>query len=346
MTKNLAYVGCRTTIERGARGKGIKVFEIENGKWNLIQTLKTLDNPSYLCFDNQKKYLYSVHGDGTKVSSYKILKDGKIERLNEIDINSKNPVFIDIDKENKNLIVATLQGGSLFSISVNENGSIGETVDKYTFEGKEEGDISFAHQCLFDKNKEYIFVPTQARNKGYEMLNVLKYKEGKFTHMSAFKARQYSEPRHVAIDKNNKRVYLTNEKGNEITYLSFNSEDGTLNPLQNLPTIPETYTAHTDVAGVVIDRDDKYAVVSNRYSDIITVFKINEETGYLKTVSYISSMGKTPRFLTFDKSGKTLFVANEDSDDVVEFELDDNGFLHYVQKITAESPVCIIFKEA
>ena len=30
------YVGCRTTKERKARGKGIKVFEIQkDGKWEL-----------------------------------------------------------------------------------------------------------------------------------------------------------------------------------------------------------------------------------------------------------------------------------------------------------------------
>lgn len=32
-----AYVGCRTTKERNARGKGLKVFEINDktGDWNL-----------------------------------------------------------------------------------------------------------------------------------------------------------------------------------------------------------------------------------------------------------------------------------------------------------------------
>ena len=37
-----AYVGCRTTKERNARGKGLKVFEINDktGDWNLIQCFK------------------------------------------------------------------------------------------------------------------------------------------------------------------------------------------------------------------------------------------------------------------------------------------------------------------
>ena len=29
--KQFAYVGCRTTKERNARGKGIRIFEIETG---------------------------------------------------------------------------------------------------------------------------------------------------------------------------------------------------------------------------------------------------------------------------------------------------------------------------
>ena len=73
-----AYVGCRTTKERNARGKGLKVFEIceQTGDWKEIQCLKTEGNPSYQTMDLEEKYLYSVHGDITKVSSYKILKDG------------------------------------------------------------------------------------------------------------------------------------------------------------------------------------------------------------------------------------------------------------------------------
>ena len=58
-----AYVGCRTTKERNARGKGLKVFEINDktGDWNLIQCLKTEEeNPSYQTLDNEGNFLYSV----------------------------------------------------------------------------------------------------------------------------------------------------------------------------------------------------------------------------------------------------------------------------------------------
>ena len=52
-----AYVGCRTTKERNARGKGLKVFEIceQTGDWKEIQCLKTEENPSYQTMDLEEK---------------------------------------------------------------------------------------------------------------------------------------------------------------------------------------------------------------------------------------------------------------------------------------------------
>ena len=68
----LAYVGCRTTKERNARGKGITTFEIIDDVWKEVGVTKTLENPSYQIIHPNKKFLYSVHGDITKISSYKI----------------------------------------------------------------------------------------------------------------------------------------------------------------------------------------------------------------------------------------------------------------------------------
>ena len=172
-----AYVGCRTTEERNARGNGLCVYEIcdETGKWNLIQCLETEPNPSYQTMDNEKKFLYSVHGDFTKVSSYKILEDHTLEHLNTIDIGGKNPVDITVDKSNENVIVATLQGGTLYTIKRNRDGSLGEIVASYTYGGKDAGKVSTIHQCLWDQNKNYIFACAQGRINGYGQMRALKY---------------------------------------------------------------------------------------------------------------------------------------------------------------------------
>ncbi len=48
-----AYVGCRTTKERNARGEGISVYHVDSATstWTLVQLVKNLVNPSFLILD-------------------------------------------------------------------------------------------------------------------------------------------------------------------------------------------------------------------------------------------------------------------------------------------------------
>lgn len=56
-----AYIGCRTTKHRNARGKGISVYDITPEGWHLLGITPILENPSYLAFDKNKYFLYTVH---------------------------------------------------------------------------------------------------------------------------------------------------------------------------------------------------------------------------------------------------------------------------------------------
>lgn len=68
--REYAYIGCRTTKERNARGKGIRVYEIIDGTWTLRQILEGPVNPSYLCLNEAQDRLYTVHGDFEQVSAF------------------------------------------------------------------------------------------------------------------------------------------------------------------------------------------------------------------------------------------------------------------------------------
>src|SRR5438105_8651970 len=80
-----AYIGCFTSAQRQAHSKGISVYRIDpTGTWTLVQMLETLPNPQFIAFDRTQRFLYSVHGDGTEVSSYAIDKpSGEIRFLNK-----------------------------------------------------------------------------------------------------------------------------------------------------------------------------------------------------------------------------------------------------------------------
>lgn len=345
-----AYAGCRTTKERNARGEGISVFKIdeESKEWSEIQTLKILENPSYLAFDNNKEYLYTVHGDLQVVSSFKVNKvDGTLEHLNTVSCHGKNPVYISIDDTNQYAVVATLQGGSVLAYKRLENGMLSEAIDIVKIQGKTEGSISHAHQCIFDNKKKYIFVPTQGRIIGYGMILVfeLDKQNGKLIEKCRLRAREYAEPRHAAVDQNNRYVYLLNEKDSSITFHHFDDNNGKLEPKQIVSTLPETYTGEGQASGVLVHKSNKFLYASNRIHDSIAIFSIDPNTGYIKCIGHESSLGVTPRFFTMDEEGKYMYVANEDSDDIQVFEVNqETGLLKYTgQKINTGSPVCILF---
>lgn len=348
---SIAYVGCRSTKERNARGKGLKVYEINEytGDWKEIQCLKTEENPSYQTLDLTEQYLYSVHGDFTMVSSYRILEDRTLEHMNTIDIGGKNPVFVTVDRTNQYVIVATLQGGAVYVIRRKEDGSLGEIVSKTCMEGQSEGKISFAHQCIWDQKKEYLFVVTQARLQGYGMVRVFYFNtsDGTLHETDTYYSRTYDEPRHVSIHPNNRYVYLINEKGNKMTFLIFDDQTGKLTARQNLPSLPDTYTGEGQASASILDEKGEILIGSNRIHESIVLYRIDQHTGYMKELGYYPTLGLTPRFITFNPDYSRFYVANEDSDTIIEMKLDSEaGQMTYTGRIIeTESPVCITFRK-
>lgn len=344
-----AYVGSRTTEKRNARGKGLKTYQImKDGSWKELQCLYTSENPSFQTLDREGRYLYSVHGDITEVSSYEILEDHTLRHLNTIDIGGRNPVDITVDRENRRVIVATLQGGTIYSIERNPDGSLGDVCASFTCEGKEAGKVSTIHQCLWDQKQNFLFAAAQGRVNGYGQFRSLRYDSGtgSFEEASRFMARTWDEPRHAAVHPNNRWVYMCEEKGNKVLYFHFDEETGALEALQELSTVPETVTGYSDASEICVDPTGRWVLVSNRYTDSIAVYRIDPITGYLKTNGFFPCLGKTPRFFCFGPNGR-CYVANEDSDTIIEFDFDTvTGQLTPTLNIVRTgSPVCITFAE-
>lgn len=345
-----AYVGCRTTRERNARGEGLKVYEIsdKDGAWKELQCLSIEENPSYQAFDNNREFLYSVHGDIDKVSSYRIMADGTLSHLNTVSIGGRNPVFITPDQTNRYLLVATLQGGALYCLKRNPDGSIGDIVSKVAYEGREEGQISFVHQCIWDQSKQYLAAPAQGRLQGYGQVRIFRFdsSDGSLVQTCRIHAREHAEPRHIAFHPNNRYAYMMNEKDNTMSYFGFDEKSGVLEPRQILPSLPDTYTGDGQASAAIVDPSGRILIGSNRIHESLVLYRINQETGYLTTLGFVPVLGKTPRFITFNEDGSRLYAANEDSDTIVEMKLDaDTGLVTFTgQVIHTESPVCIIFK--
>ncbi|QAT49247.1 lactonase family protein [Caproiciproducens sp. NJN-50] len=348
---SFAYVGCRTTRERNARGKGLKVYRVDHKtiEWQEIQLVGNIENPSYQCFDRNGDFLYTVHGDKDFVSAYKIDKTtGKLKFLNSAKAGGKNPVFVSVDATNRYCFVATLQGGKISTLARSADGSLTDPIHEAIIPGHGEGTVSLPHQCILDQSKSYLFAPAQGRTTGFGQTNVFRIeKDGSLTLTCRVASRKLDEPRHIASHANNHYVYQVNEKGNNITFSYFDEKAGILEPKQILPSLPDTYTGEGQASEVIVHPSNRFVYCSNRIHDSIATYSIDPFTGYLHCMGFTETQGETPRFVTTDPAGELLYVANEDSDTITVFRIDPTtGIPHYTgRKIETESPVCIIFSK-
>ena len=123
-----------------------------------------------------------------------------------------------------------------------------------------------------------------------------------------YTSRTWDEPRHAAVHPNNRWVYMCEEKGNKVLYFDFDQETGKLKALQELSTVPETVTGYSDASEVSVDPTGQWVLVSNRYTDILSVYRIDPLTGYLRVTGFYPCLGKTPRFCCFGPDGRLSLI--------------------------------------
>jgi 6-phosphogluconolactonase len=85
--------------------------------------------------------------------------------------------------------------------------------------------------------------------------------------------------------------------------------------------------------------------VSNRGHDSIAIFGIEASSGRLSALGATLTGGRTPRNFVIDPSGQRLYAANQDSDTIVHFSVDQQtGQLQPNGDVTqVGAPVCILF---
>ena len=120
-----------------------------------------------------------------------------------------------------------------------------------------------------------------------------------------------------------------------------------LEPRQSISTLPQDFQGSNTAAEIRVHPSGKFLYASNRGHDSIAAFAI-ESTGRLRLVGHFPAQGKTPRHFAFDPGGSRLWVANQDSSNIVGFTIDPvSGKLTETSQIkNVTSPVCLVFLPA
>jgi 6-phosphogluconolactonase len=375
---SVAYVGSYTDHISGT-GAGISVFSIDahSRRWRLIQVVKATDdpsatvdsgnplpvNPSFLTMDHQEHFLYAVHGDSHYVSSFAIDQStGQLTLLNVVDTGRQNPVSLTVDPSGRFLVVASLDvPGTVITLPIRSDGSLGSIVGDVGFPGtpgphRTQQLGSQPHQATFDPTGRWLVVA----NRGLDRVFVLTMDP--LTGALALndpgwvQVREMTGPRHVAFNPMLPYAYSIDELRATVTTYRWDAGHGGLQPLQVLPSQPSTMTGDLRPAEIAVAPSGRYVYASNRSGsgvidpqqpqDTIGVWSVDTDSGLLSPVEWVSTEGYVPRFFTLDSSGRRLYAANQATNTIVPFNVNQHsGRLSRSGNVVAvQSPVCIVLR--
>jgi len=356
-SKISVYVGTYT----GPESKGIYsfLFDPASGKSTSAQLVSETTNPSFLTIDAAHEHLYAVNevGDymGEKtggVSAFAIdHKTGKLTFLNEVSSHGADPCHLSFDKTGKFLLVANYTGGSVAVFPVLSDGRLGEASSVVQHSGhgpnaeRQEG--PHAHEIQMTRDNRFAL----AADLGLDELLVYRFDAAKGTLAAndpAFgKDEPGAGPRHFVFHPAGKSVYVLNEIGGSVTRFAYDARTGGLRMLETVSSLAGGYKGKNDSAEIITDALGKHLYVSNRGPDDLAVFDVGSK-GTLNLVQHVSTKGKAPRHFAIDPTGRFLFAANQESNNIVVFRIDaktgrltDTG-----QVIAAPAPVCLVFLAA
>jgi 6-phosphogluconolactonase len=347
------YVGSFTGEGRG-HGEGLSVFHRagESDRWQRVQLLKDFADPSFVIVDRQNRCLYSVHGDGTQATAYRIdHANGRVSVLNQQPTGGRNGVHLAIDATGRFLVVANYATGTVALLPIEQDGSLGPRSDLVTLTGtrgphRTQQETSHPHHCPFDRTGRFVVVPDKGLDK------VFSYRvdtaRGKLVPVDPpdVASRAGAAPRHADFHPTRPYVYVINELDSTITVYKFDLEKGALQPLQVHTTLPTSYTGNNTGAEIAVAPSGRFVYGSNRGHDSIAIFSIDQSTGLLTSVGWEPTRGKTPRFFGLDPTGTHLYAANQNSDTIVIFRVDQRtGKLTPTgETLDVKSPVTIAFR--
>ncbi|NLG51487.1 MAG: lactonase family protein [Chloroflexi bacterium] len=350
-TEFLVYVG---TYTRGPEeGIYVYTFDAATGALQYQSVAAGVVNPSFLAIHPSQRFLYATNElggeSGGAVSAFAIdPASGNLTFINSQPAKGTATCYVSTDRTGQYAMAANYGSGSIIMFPIQPDGSLKPDSSFIQHEGASRANPArqespHAHSIMPDPNNRYVLACDLGLDK--VMVYNLDLPNGLLTpapHPWA-QVTPGMGPRHFAFHPQGQYVYVVTEMGSTIIAYAYDAEQGKLDELQTLSTLPEGYQGDTTGADIQMHPSGKFVYTSNRGHDSIAMFAIDESTGLLTSIGYESTQGRVPRNFAIDPTGTFLLAANQNSDTVVSFHLDPvTGKLTPTGHVTEiPRPVCV-----
>jgi 6-phosphogluconolactonase len=351
------FVGCYTiklNEELDGKGKGIYCFDFDsdNGQLEMLDVVPAV-NPTYLTLSKDKNYLYALEEiaeeESPKIKSFKIIRQGhkpQLSLINQQAIAGSYACHLSISNSDTHLLVACYLSGNIFAYPLLAEGGIGACVQKIQHKGTgpnlSRQEAAHAHMVYpIDRNGFFAVDLGVDLAKAYVYdYSLSQYIEVQELEISISRG---AGARHMVLHPNGNYAFVFGELTAEL--FSFKRVENRFEPLEVQPTLPSDYDKIPSGAAIRMHPNGKFIYVSNRGHNSIGIFRFDINSEKMHFIGNEPSGGKTPREINIDPTGQWLLAANQDSDNLVVFSINQKSGLLKKHSVNTElkSPSCIQF---
>jgi 6-phosphogluconolactonase len=320
------YVGTQQAQIRALR------LDTATGKLTEIGTVAEGPKTTWVAAHPQLPVLYGVDDDNARdgsITAYAVNREtGALDKINEVASGGRGTTNLVLDPPSNTLLAANYASGSVSSVAINPDGSLGARVSTVTETGSgpnRRQASAHAHSAVVDPSGRYALVPDLGADR------VFVYRFDRASHAlsadcgndpAAFVVPPGSGPRHIVFGANGEFVYLLTELSAEVMVLHWDAEQGKLTLVQSLPVTNPGFDGVKSGAEIALSQDGRFVYVEDRGENALVVYRVNSRTGELAPIQRTPSGGDRPWGFAIDSSGKWLLVANQHSGNVSVFSVD------------------------
>ncbi len=332
-------------------------LDVATGALQLLRRTTEVEYPFFLAFAPDRNFLYSTHAQGEfggaaheHVAAFELVGDaGELKLLNRQSTRGSASCYLEVDATGKAVVVANYGTGSVASLPIRPDGSLGEIATFVQHEGtsvdpaRQKG--PHAHCAVISPDNRFVL----AADLGLD--RVITYRLDAAAAELAPGRPAFVRtppgvgPRHLTFHPDGQRVYVINELANSITYFEYDAEPGLLIERQTIPTLPEGFDGTSYCADVKVAPNGRFVYGTNRGHDSIAVYRVAAD-GQLSLVEIEPSLGRGPQNLAITPGGELLLCANMPGNNLVVFQIDSQsgGLTPVGEPVSMPSPSCIMIR--
>ncbi len=320
--KYVAYVSSYTKNAK-SKGQGIHIYDMDVEAGHITERGSvTINNSSYVLLSPDEKYLYSICDEG--VTSFNILADGNLEKINTASINGMRGCHLSTTKDNSYLFVSGYHDGKITILRLNHDGSIGAITD----EAFHSGLGSVAERNFRPHISCSVLTPDEeilcVCDPGIDQIKLYEFHKltGTLKLSDILRVPLESAPRQIMFSHDGRFAYVLCELKNRINAYSYNKNaKERFEFIQNIFTVRKDHQQNTAAASMRFSINGNHVFCTNAGDDTLTIYNVDKKTGLLTMNSSLPVSGEYPKDVCIFPDCDHVISVNQDSNSLTTFAI-------------------------